>query len=256
VNRHLENCAPECYGRGQAWGVSIVLLASDDAERVFAWTGEWAPPESGHSTISTIVRPRFAAYVRILHRFEADEDSAEGTFRWAEMAARAGVPYVPNVTSRSIRGLPLPDENDWRWLWAPDEGDMDGVSRAALVALLSAYTDTDAFFAFGLAATMCGLSTPLVFRGRVGDLEEVRSAAGQLSDRRNLGDPHGPMTGPEWWWPADHSWLVVTDYDLDSTIVGAGAEVADAILADPLLEAFGVTPDMRLDDSADAPPTS
>jgi len=233
--------------------MGVVVLPSDDAQRVAAWISDRLP-KPGYGTVARLIPPDFAAYVRILHRFEPDEDFAEGTFRWAEMAARAGVPYVPQITSRRIGGFPLPG-NPERWLWAPDEGDMDRVSRVALTELLSARTASDAFFAFGLAADLCGLPTPLVFRGRVDDLEEVRSSAGQLSDRKNVGDPHGPMTGPEWWWPEDRSWLVVTDYDLDSTIVGAGSEVADAILADPILEALAVTLDTRLDSSADATPS-
>ena len=189
ARHHLQVAAASESEKWRLGVVSVVLLAADDAEAAFAWTGQWAPPVSGHGTVSTIVRPAFAAYVRVLHRFETDEDSAARTHTWAEMAARAGVPYVPQITSERIRGHPEPDETDWRWLWAPDEGDMDRVSRAALAQILSAQADSETFFAFGLAATMRGLPAPLVFRARVEDIEDVRTTAGQLSDRQNLGDP-------------------------------------------------------------------
>jgi len=232
--------------------MSFVLLSSDEADRVVAWIGYPRPPElQGPCTVSTIVPSGFAAYVRILHRFQRDPVYDERTYTWAEMAARAGVPYGPEITSGRIRGTPEPDVSDSRWLWAPDEGDIDSVSRGALAELLSARSASDAFFAFGIPASLQGLPVPLVFRSRVAEIEQVRSAAGQLGEH---GTTDGPMTGPELWWPEDHAWLVVTDLDADSTIVAAGSDIADAILADPTLEALAVSPDTRLDPWADAPP--
>ena len=45
---------------------------------------------------------------------------------------------------------------------------------------------------------------------------------------------------PNLWWPADRAWCVATEIDLPWTYVGGSAELIDAILADPRLEAMPV----------------
>ncbi len=45
---------------------------------------------------------------------------------------------------------------------------------------------------------------------------------------------------PNLWWPGDRSWCVATEIDLPCTYVGGSAELIDAILADPRLEAMPV----------------
>jgi hypothetical protein len=52
-------------------------------------------------------------------------------------------------------------------------------------------------------------------------------------------------------WPADRSWIVVTEVDWDSTIVGGPADLIAAICADPALEATPLAPDSRLQWDAD-----
>ena len=47
-----------------------------------------------------------------------------------------------------------------------------------------------------------------------------------------------PIPGPEWWWPADRSWLVHTDYDAVVTDVYGPAQLGDLIVADHVLEAL------------------
>lgn len=42
-----------------------------------------------------------------------------------------------------------------------------------------------------------------------------------------------------------------TDYDLDSTYIACDEDLAEAILADPTLEALQVSRDTRVDDAAD-----
>ena len=56
-----------------------------------------------------------------------------------------------------------------------------------------------------------------------------------------LGVNDRPLEGteaPNIWWPDDEAWLISTDIDLASTYVGGRAELIEAILADPGLEAF------------------
>jgi hypothetical protein len=52
-------------------------------------------------------------------------------------------------------------------------------------------------------------------------------------------------------WPADHSWLVVTEVDFDSTLVGGVSELVEAIVGSPKLEALRVDPTTSLAEGAD-----
>jgi hypothetical protein len=52
---------------------------------------------------------------------------------------------------------------------------------------------------------------------------------------------------PEYWWPADRSWCVCSDYDLPFTIVAGSKRLIDSILTKADLESIQVTPDTRVD---------
>ena len=47
-------------------------------------------------------------------------------------------------------------------------------------------------------------------------------------------------------WPTGRSWLVVSEVDFDSTLVGGSAMLVNALVADPGLEAYEVEPDTSL----------
>ena len=44
--------------------------------------------------------------------------------------------------------------------------------------------------------------------------------------------------GPNYWWPGDRSWVVVTEVDGCSAYVGGSSRSIDAVLASPVLEAL------------------
>jgi hypothetical protein len=52
-------------------------------------------------------------------------------------------------------------------------------------------------------------------------------------------------------WPADHSWLVASEVDFDSTLVGGSNELIEAIVGSPTLEAWQVEPADSLAADAD-----
>jgi hypothetical protein len=52
-------------------------------------------------------------------------------------------------------------------------------------------------------------------------------------------------------WPADHSWLVASEVDFDSTLVGGSLELIQAIIDSPQLEAWLVEPTTSLAADAD-----
>ena len=51
------------------------------------------------------------------------------------------------------------------------------------------------------------------------------------------------LDGPNIWWPADRSWCVSTDIDLDSTYIGGSEECIERLLGHPSLEVLQTTSD-------------
>ena len=52
---------------------------------------------------------------------------------------------------------------------------------------------------------------------------------------------------PNWWWPDDRAWVVVSELDAPSTYVGGPEALAQAILDEPQLEAVPSQPNHRFD---------
>jgi hypothetical protein len=48
---------------------------------------------------------------------------------------------------------------------------------------------------------------------------------------------------PNLFWPTDHAWCVASEIDLFCTLVGGSDDLAEALPADPRLEAWPVQPD-------------
>lgn len=55
-----------------------------------------------------------------------------------------------------------------------------------------------------------------------------------------------PSISPQLLWPVDHSWVVASEIDWDSTIVAGSRSLVDAVLADGRFEAFEVDEDSDL----------
>lgn len=51
---------------------------------------------------------------------------------------------------------------------------------------------------------------------------------------------------PQLLWPEDHTWVVATEIDTDSTIVAGSRQLIASVLADGRFEAFEVRPDSAL----------
>jgi hypothetical protein len=73
---------------------------------------------------------------------------------------------------------------------------------------------------------------------------------GPLTAVGRIGEP--PMMGPPGLiWLAERSWLVASEVDFDSTLVGGDAELVDAIITSPALEALRMEPADSLAADAD-----
>ncbi|UUZ58700.1 hypothetical protein [Nocardioides sp. B-3] len=64
----------------------------------------------------------------------------------------------------------------------------------------------------------------------------------ELSSEFQTGLVHSPTI----WWPHDGSWLVNSEIDYDSTIVGGTPSLIEALVADPEIEALQVDRDVSL----------
>lgn len=54
---------------------------------------------------------------------------------------------------------------------------------------------------------------------------------------------------PNLLWPRDRTWCLATEIDFDSTLVGGPADLVDALVTSPVLEAYPITPhsDLSID---------
>lgn len=55
-----------------------------------------------------------------------------------------------------------------------------------------------------------------------------------------------PGVMPQLLWPADHTWVVASEIDFDSTIVAGSRTLIEAVVADDRFEAFEITEDSDL----------
>ncbi len=77
---------------------------------------------------------------------------------------------------------------------------------------------------------------------KAGEPHEIRSRSDELCESRDA---------PNLIWPADHTWLVASEVDFDSTLVGGSAELIQAIVDSPKLEAWKIEPSDSLAADAD-----
>lgn len=87
----------------------------------------------------------------------------------------------------------------------------------------------------------------VLFRGGVVELTGEWMLRMPWRDR--IAEEHGfapAALAPGLVWPTDRAWILVTEVDYDSTIVGGSPDLVQAICTDPRLEAFALRPDADL----------
>lgn len=202
-------------------------------------------------TPAGLLVPRgFAAYLRILHRASREHPQGPGpAMRWRDVAAEACTTLHPLAQFAKVARLETADSDQAQFL-APAEGQLDDESADALIAMLRHRTERPEQCVFA------------VWDGWGYDLEDVPLAQtpppgieiGLRSYLVGLGPidyaARLPMP-PAYWWPADRAWLVATDIDMNSTLVGCTGATAELLLRDARLEAFEITRESRIDEDAD-----
>ncbi|HEX5527795.1 MAG TPA: hypothetical protein VFX44_11455 [Solirubrobacterales bacterium] len=259
-------------------------MLGDDLKMVDgAAAGAWIEPRLGgeFGAVTLQVPKGFEAYARILH---PAHDPEGRSVRWAEVAEIFGTTAHGEMQWHAITGSPDPcavTDSKWRGS-EPGIGDMELDELDALCEILAARTADPDHCLFGLCTIQRWeeafspeelkpfLHLPvgrdhIVVAGPLSAVDQVgrdrsRSGGSVTVSFAWKGEGPPPKRDPvEWWrrdapnliWPADHSWLVASEVDFDSTLVGGSAELIEAIAASPELEAWAVEPTTSLACDAD-----
>jgi len=249
-----------------------------------AAVGAWIEPGLGgeFGSVSRQVPKVFDAYARVFHRV-TDDDGNHVT--WDEVAKRLGRTAHREMQWHQLVGSSDPSNfegSNWSG-GRPDLGEMEVEELDRLCQVLSRHTADPEHCYFGLCAIQ---SYKLAFLSAEQlDLPRLElpwgrdhvvlsgplSAIDQLgwSDEPPKNDPDGSTIGlvatstdapaepqeledrrwfeaPNLIWPAERSWLVVSEVDFDSTLVGGSRELIGSLVGCPDLEVYEVEPDTSL----------
>ena len=230
--------------------------------RLLAWGSNGTP-------VASLVPRGFDAYVRVLH--PASTGPEGGAVRWRAVAEATGRTFHPLVqferiadpATREALGSVSP----------PRVGHLDPATCAALYGQLAGWTATpeDCWFGVWDGWGSFGYPRSMAFLGprRKGQRQveaELKALGRRLGASPRFHHPcrdyylaHGPVVTacelvesatavtPSLAWPGDRTFVVATEIDFDSTLVACPAACAEALLANPALEAVPVQPDDRLD---------
>jgi hypothetical protein len=168
----------------------------------------------------------------------------------------------PEVHLQALIDSPDPfDYDHWKAIstgdgeWAPPHEWLEETEAIALAGLLRPYAGTfdEAWFMLWDGYGDLGETIKDVPRGTIHRVPEPPSVPAELVGGtwafRHYMILRGPLDalstwfrwrseGPNYVWPADRAWIVVTEIDGFSTYVGAPRQAIDRILTSPLVEAL------------------
>ncbi|HEV7400149.1 MAG TPA: hypothetical protein VGN84_07735 [Solirubrobacterales bacterium] len=255
-------------------------LEITDGAAAGAWISPRLGGEFGAVTLE--VPKDFEAYARIFHPASdseghrvswADVAKACGTIPHREMQWHAvlGLADAGELGGRHSSN----DPNRTKWEGSdPPIGAMDTQTLDALCEILSVYTADPARCFFGLCTIQSWsnsfpahelkplLELPdgrdhIVLVGPLSAVDQIEfdwgSAPGsvQVTFVANKSERPPPKPDPSEFlqreapnliWPADHSWLVASEVDFDSSLVGGTSDLIETIIQSSALEAWQVEP--------------
>lgn len=226
-------------------------------------------PEWVGNCVTNLMPPEFGAYAKILHGIEAnyehidnplsDRENAilnipkcdklksfitnlrkerQGTrIRWRELSDLFGVPFKTEICLEWFRTT-MDEPSCWgRLLYGPGEGQLNSEELAEIVPILRHFANgQDCFFRFSEIAFIA-TGKPLLFHGPLDELTQFLEQ-GQY------------QITPEYWWPADRTWCLCSDWDLKFTFVGGSNELVSLLQNSHYLEVFEAAPTTRVDNFA------
>jgi hypothetical protein len=149
--------------------------------------------------------------------------------RWPDLRYTPHSDWADPATIPALSGPRVGPTTDSSWpasILPPPQGSLDEESLLALIEVLAKHTAPTAL-------RDCGAYYgPVAFMG-----EGATVYAGKLSDVPALvASQHGTGFTPNNIWPADRSWLIYTDFDLEATRVSGSTPVIDAVCANDHLD--------------------
>ena len=222
----------------------MLRAASDSA------VGSWVAQSIGPflSGVRGLVPPVFEAYARILHPAMADYETP---VRWATIAewsggtVHAGAEFMPMARGTGRSAGPAP------YGAPPANGSPPAATVDALIDVLARHTPASGECLFGIweGGWVRGASDDVRAAPRLdlpnrtyflleGPLESIAEIGSRFPD------PNQTLRreAPNLIWPADRSWFVASEIDLDSTFVGGSRGLIGDLLGDPRLEAWPAHP--------------
>jgi hypothetical protein len=262
--------------------VSFAGLAPVTDVSVGAWI---APRLCGFGgRVCCVVPSGFAGYARILHP-PADEHG--DTVSWARVCELTGRIAHPLMQWHSISTAPQHDADTGGSSWpgtAPEVGNVPPAVLADVLEVVASFTadPSDCYHAvwdgwgwlYGGGGTIVAYHESVPRRFRFPP-PAPPALPGELLSGPRLRHPHrdylflhGPLRAalnighhvtvdwrlpqsPSLLWPADRSWLLATEIDFDSTLVGGSAELVAELLQATRLEAWPVRADDDLTSKGD-----
>lgn len=213
-----------------------------------AWIGERLTA-SGEILATRFVPSGFEAYARVLHPADARREG-EPPVRWREIAAWSGMRLDPYVSFYSVALPPEPAAGPPPWSGqGPHHGGLFPPDATAVIDRLRRHTATPErcwfclWDGYGWLADMVPEEVDAGQRVRL-PLRDYYLYHGAV-DSALVGYPGEP---PNWtanlWWPEDRAWCVASEIDFSWSYVGGSAVLVQALVGDPAIEAFEVSPDV------------
>jgi len=226
-------------------------------------TADTGPP----SRVGFVVPSGFEAYARILHPARRRLGSGieqDVPLRWSEIAEARGKTMHPEVALYAlIDHGDTYDHDYWNAIsvgdgvwWPAYEGKLPPAEALAVLAILRGATTStdDAWFMLwngygNIGRWIDGLplgvihrapeppDAPAVLKGKVWAYRHYVVLRGTL-DALTTWFEWRHDWGPNYLWPDDRAWIIVTEIDGFSTYVGGPKDRIDLILESPLLEAL------------------
>lgn len=214
-----------------------------------------------HGRVIDLVTDTFPAYARIFHRPDQGLPSGDRPSSWAEMAKDRGTVFHPAAQFTDLGREAYQPETER--IPGPRLGTLDRITLPLLIERLNAHTATPEacwsalWVGYGKSPDRWRAKPSFRLPGReywllsgaLKDLIALSSefeTAGLTDDWRRMTRKMGIIHSPTIWWPQDRSWLVHSEIDYDSTIVGGTPALVHELVADPAIEALQVDGDMSL----------
>lgn len=199
-------------------------MAGWDIGTVDEWVSSREPPVDlpSPTDMAHLFPSLYESHLRILHTIRRKATGERVS--WKELCHELGVRFDLSVTDRSLSGAAgwgkWPEDFD-----GPTEGELDGTSAAAFVALIG--------------QTVPGEIGDIVFRWY--PFPSERRQLGSIGDLVHLVAEHDRF-GPVYIYPSDESWLLCTPYDERTSWIACSKDLATRILNCSGLEAMPVPP--------------